>query len=223
MRLFVAVVASAGLLSCGTDRMTTVQPETTSFAASDTRPAPAPQPVVVRSAIVPDDPEPLAEPVTAPMPARKRVHATMEPIEDDEPASTPAVTSTSSTPTPTPTPATPLAATTAAAAPAIGAPATSAVAEEPAAAAPSSITPPPAVAADAAGPADDGAAKAPPPSSVFNDPSSWLKDPKAFLQASIGGIPLWIVVLLGLLALISLVLAFRGKKKPEPKEEPVAG
>jgi hypothetical protein len=89
---------------------------------------------------------------------------------------------------------------------------------EPAAEAPpTAITPPPAVETPAATPSTE-----PPPSSILNNPSEWLKDPGALLQASIGGVPLWLVVLLAVLAIISLLVGFgRSKDKPE-KEEPVA-
>ena len=92
---------------------------------------------------------------------------------------------------------------------------------------PTSITPPaetPATTEPAADAARDTATdKAKPPSSVFANPSSWLKDPKALLQASIGGFPLWLVVLVALLAFISLVIGFRGKKSPEPATAEVGG
>jgi hypothetical protein len=89
---------------------------------------------------------------------------------------------------------------------------------EPAAEAPpTAITPPPAVETPAATPSTE-----PPPSSILNNPSEWLKDPGALLQASIGGVPLWLVVLLAVLAIISLLVGFgRSKDKPE-KEEPAA-
>jgi hypothetical protein len=70
---------------------------------------------------------------------------------------------------------------------------------------------------------DDASDKAKPPSSIFANPSSWLKDPKALLQASIGGFPLWLVVLLVLLAFISLVVGFRGKKSPPPATAEIGG
>jgi len=95
---------------------------------------------------------------------------------------------------------------------------------------PTSITPPAATpeAAPSTTPAAEAAKdnqvdKAKPPSSIFASPSSWLKDPKALLQAKIGGFPLWLVVLLVLLAFISLVVGFRGKKSPPPATAEMGG
>jgi hypothetical protein len=91
---------------------------------------------------------------------------------------------------------------------------------------PTSITPPatpPETAPATEAAKDDASDKAKPPSSIFANPSSWLKDPKALLQASIGGFPLWLVVLLVLLAFISLVVGFRGKKSPPPATAEIGG
>jgi len=235
-RSVLLLAVSLSLLACETVQ-TTTKPLDASPPAADVQAPPAPrEPIVVRSDIVPDDPVPVAAtPVAKPKPVSRIVAsavvpdevaapdpvaaveaapARQDPVTPPAPAaevSKPAVTEPA--PTATVAPATPAAP----AAPTVTADASSPSPEPAAEAPPTAITPPPAAETQAATPSTE-----PPPSSILNNPSEWLKNPAALLQASIGGVPLWLVVLLAVLAIISLLVGFgRSKDKPE-KEEPVA-
>jgi hypothetical protein len=237
------LAVSLSLLACETAQTTTKPLDASPPAAEVQAPPPAPrEPIVVRSDIVPDDPEPVAAtPVASPKPARRVVASAVVPDEVAAPDPVAAVEAAPARPDPVtpPTPApevnkpvvpepapaataTPAAPSTPAtpaapAAPTVTADASSPSPEPAAEAPPTAITPPPAVETPAATPSTE-----PPPSSILNNPSEWLKDPGALLQASIGGVPLWLVVLLAVLAIISLLVGFgRSKDKPE-KEEPAA-
>lgn len=76
------------------------------------------------------------------------------------------------------------------------------------------ITPP--VAEEPAAPAVDSAK---PTGSLIGDLLAWVRDPNGPLQTPVGGMPLWLVGLLGFLALLALFVAFRGgsdSKREEP-------
>ena len=224
-KILVMLAASLVLASCETTQ-TVVKPPESAPVTVEAPPLSVPPstPRVVRSAIVPDDPEPVV-----------KTAAVMQPIVEEEDAASPVATPervivprVTATPAPKPTtapvsapvapaevivPPTTVGAGAAAAAASIAPPA--ALAEEPAAAPPTGITPAESIkttdAPSAAPPATEL-----PPSSLFNDPAAFLKDPKALLQAKIGGVPLWLVALFVLLAFISLVIGFSGRKAPEP-------
>ena len=225
-KILVLLAASLVLASCETTPTVVQPPESAPViveappptAAPSTPPsAPPSAPRVVRSAIVPDDPEPVIKTAAVMRPIMDEEYAS--PVASPERATAPSV---APTPAPKPAPAEVPAAVivppsavgvAAAAAPAIVPPA--ALVEEPAAAPPTGITPAESIkTADA--PSATPAATQPPPSSLFNNPAAFLKDPKALLQAKIGGVPLWLVALFVLLAFISLVIGFRGRKSPEP-------
>ncbi len=225
-RSVLLLAVSLSLLACETVQ-TTTKPLDASPPAADVQAPPAPRErIVVRSDIVPDDPVPVAAtPVARPKPARRVVASAVVPDEVAAPdpvaavEAAPEVNKTAvAEPAPAATaekatPATPAAP----AVPTVTADASSPSPEPAAGAPPTAITPPPAAETRAATPSTE-----PPPSSILNNPSEWLKNPGALLQASIGGVPLWLVVLLAVLAIISLLVGFgRSKDKPE-KEEPVA-
>lgn len=235
-RSVLLLAVSLSLLACETVQTTTKPLDASPPAAEVQAPR---EPIVVRSDIVPDDPEPVAAtPVARPKPARRVVASAVVPDEVAAPDPVAAVEAAPAKPEPvtapapapevnTPAVAEPAPAATAApatpatppapAAPTVTADASSPSPEPAAEAPPTAITPPPAAETPAATPSTE-----PPPSSILNNPSEWLKDPGALLQASIGGVPLWLVVLLAVLAIISLLVGFgRSKDKPE-KEEPVA-
>ncbi|MEQ1755388.1 MAG: hypothetical protein ABL973_14800 [Micropepsaceae bacterium] len=203
-------------------------PQSTESELVATAATPRPQPVVVRSEIVPDDPEPAvtpaAQPATHSKPAIARATAS-RPVVSDEPASTEAkpvpAPAAVAEPKPASKPA-PAAASSSEPAP-VQPPAASTPATPPstpeAAAPPTSISPPETAADTATGPSASKTEQ--PPTSIFSGSSSWLKDVQARLQAPIGGMPLWLVVSFALLAFISLVMGFRGKKAPELKDEPL--
>lgn len=223
------MVASLALSSCGTVKTSTATLEAQPPASTETQVAvatPQPAPQVVKSPVVPDDPEPEVPAASGrKVPAITTASTVKAPVVADEPASP---ESKPVPPTPASKPAVSASATPAkpAEAPAVKPAPDKPAATEPAPvetppaaeAPPTSITPP--ATAPATPPAeaarDEGADKAKPPTSIFASPSSWLKDPKALLQASIGGFPLWLVVLLVVLAFISLVIGFSGKKSPPP-------
>ena len=76
------------------------------------------------------------------------------------------------------------------------------------------ITPP--AATEPAAPAVDSAK---PTGSLIGDLLAWVRDPNGPLQTPVGGMPLWLVGLLGFLALLALFVAFRGgsdSKREEP-------
>jgi len=53
------------------------------------------------------------------------------------------------------------------------------------------------------------------------DPNALLKDPHAALQTTVAGMPLWLVLCFGALALLSLVIGFSGPRdRDEPRDEP---
>ncbi len=208
-KILVLLAASLVLASCETTP-TVVKPPEIAPVIVEAPPPSAPR--VVRSAIVPDDPEPVIKTAAVMQPIMEQEDAS--PVATPERATAPVVVPT---PAPKPAPAEVIippasggaGATVATAAP----PAT--LAEEPAAAPPTGITPAESIkTADA--PSATPPVTEPPPSSLFNDPAAFLKDPKALLQVKIGGVPLWLVVLFVLLAFISLVIGFRGRKSPEP-------
>jgi len=241
------LAVSLSLLACETAQTTTRSLDVSAPVAEVQAPPPVVprEPIVVRSEIVPDDPVPaVATPIAKPKPARRVVASAVVPDEVAAPDPVAAVEAAPARPDPvtppapapevskpvatepapdvtaapavTANPATP-ATPAAPAAPTVTADASSPSPEPAAEAPPTAITPPPASETPAATPST-----VPPPSSILNNPSEWLKDPGALLQASIGGVPLWLVVLLAVLAIISLLVGFgRSKDKPE-KEEPVA-
>ena len=251
------MVASLALVSCGTVKTSTATleatpqaaPETT-VAVATTSPAPAAT-LVVKSPVVPDDPEPVVAPAAPKAESVKKTPAIVTaevaqppvaaPVVAEEPASPESKPVPAPAPVSKPVPEKPAAEAAPAPVKVAEVPAAKPAAEKPVApvsapaepapaaeAPPTSITPPAATpeTAPATTPAaakDDAADKAKPPSSIFANPSSWLKDPKALLQASIGGFPLWLVVLLVLLAFISLVVGFRGKKSPPPATAEIGG
>jgi hypothetical protein len=53
------------------------------------------------------------------------------------------------------------------------------------------------------------------------DPDALLKDPRAALQTTVAGMPLWLVLCFGALALLSLVIGFSGpRERDDPRDEP---
>ena len=152
---------------------------------------PAPrQTLVVRGDIVPDEPAPA--PARAAAAGRSRAAAiATAPSVSDPVAEVPAP---ASDPAATPEVA-PL----------------DAPASEEALTTPTAITPPASV-----DPQLDDA----PVSSVGFKPQSLLKDPVAALQTTVGGMPLWLVVAFGLLAIISLAIGFSGPREAETRDEP---
>jgi hypothetical protein len=53
------------------------------------------------------------------------------------------------------------------------------------------------------------------------DPAALLKDPAGTLQTtSVAGMPLWLVVVFGVLAIISLVIGFSGPREQDSRDEP---
>lgn len=214
------VAVSLSLLACETVQTTTKPLDASPPAAEVTLAPPAPrEPVIVRSDIVPDDPAPV--PVAKPKPARRVMASAIVPDEATAPDPVASVETAPAKPevAPPPLSATPDPALATIAKPEPGPAAATLTPETPATSAPpTTITPPPGTPeTPTATPSSE-----PPPSSILNNPSEWLKDPGAVLQASIGGVPLWLVVLLAVLTIISLLVGFgRSKDKPE-KEEPVA-
>ncbi len=218
-KVLVLLAASLILASCETTQTVTTPPEVADAAepAPEVMAPPAKR-IVIQSAIVPDDPVPA--PVSARKPRAKpavTASAVRSPVIEDEVASP--VTAPPPKPaaiaTPDPIVAKPAPAIVAVAPPVPATPAP-APAELSAVAPPDPIAPSDSISvADVPGATTDPVAE-PPPSSLFNDPAALLKDPKAFLQAKIGGMPLWLVVLFALLAFMSLVIGFRGRKEPEP-------
>ncbi len=215
-KILALLAASLVLASCETTQTVVNPPESAPVIVEAPPPSVAPSaPRVVRSAIVPDDPEPVI-----------KTAAVMQPIMEEEGASPVTAPERATAPRVAPTPAPKPAAAEVPAAvivppSAVGVAASSAIVppaalvEEPAAAPPTGITPSESIkTADA--PSVTPTATQPPPSSLFNNPAAFLKDPKALLQAKIGGVPLWLVALFVLLAFISLVIGFRGRKSPEP-------
>lgn len=202
-KILALLAASLVLASCETTQTVVNPPESAPVIVEAPPPSVAPSaPRVVRSAIVPDDPEPVI-----------KTAAVMQPIMEEEGASPVTAPERATAPRVAPTPAPKPAAAEVPAA--VIVPPSAALVEEPAAAPPTGITPSESIkTADA--PSVTPTATQPPPSSLFNNPAAFLKDPKALLQAKIGGVPLWLVALFVLLAFISLVIGFRGRKSPEP-------
>ncbi len=53
------------------------------------------------------------------------------------------------------------------------------------------------------------------------DPSALLKDPAGTLQTTtVAGMPLWLVVAFGVLAIISLIIGFSGPRESDSRDEP---
>lgn len=204
LRVALLMVAVAGLSACGTTSSTTTssgEPEvvapttTTASAALDTK-----APLVVRGPVVPDDPEPVVTP-------RKRVN-TASVAPSVEPEASPAVVEepssevskpvTSAKPEKAPV-APPVKTADAAELPKPTEPLSTDAAPTPSDTAPSST---PAVV--------ESAPTSPAPSATK---PSLFSNPGAFMQATIGGFPIWLAGLIGLVLLVALAVAFGGRRK----------
>lgn len=221
-KIFLLLAASFSLAACETAHTVTKPLDAAPpviEAASEAPPAIAREPVIVRSAVVPDDPveapapapEPVVHPVHKPKPKPVIVTASVAgPDLADEPAAPVSAPVHPVKPTIVVKPAPVVKHADAAEPP--PAVVTPPVTPPPAATPPTSITPPPVAAPPAAEP--------PPPSALNVSPGwlpkTWPKEPRKLLQVPIAGMPLWLVVLFVLLAFISLVIGFRGKKAAEP-------
>lgn len=164
----------------------TQQSVTTSAPSPASKPAPR-QTLVVRSDIVPDEPE------VAPARARARQAAAIDlpagPAMADPASEVPAQDTPPVADGTLPDPA---------------------ATDQPAITSPTPIT---------SAPADPQPENGPGTTMGF-DLQSLMKDPAAALQTSVGGMPLWLVVAFGLLAIISLVIGFSGPREDETRDEP---
>lgn len=221
------LVASMSVLSCGSVRTVTptleVLPPATEVKSETVGAGPASQAtIVVKSPIVPDEPEPVIAAARTSAPSVEKSGVV------DEPAPVVSVPVPAAKPAPAPKPApvkvaeaVPLIPLVVTVKPATPVPTPQAAVAAPATAADAAEAPPTTISPPASAPPTDATKsvaeeKSKPPVSIFSDPSAWLKDPKALLQAKIGGYPLWLVVLVVLMAFFLLVLGFRGRKSPQP-------
>jgi hypothetical protein len=205
-RFALLMVAVAGLAACESTKAVDTSPPSQPVAVQAT--PPSTENLVVRSPIVPDDDVVVADATPAP---KKRVKsasayvADPDPVDVAEPAAPvskpekpakPAKTDTADAKDtksePAPVTTADASSTPPPASPSDGAP-------TPADTAPDSTTP-----TTDATPAADGAA----PKSIFSDPSS-------FMQAQIGGFPVWLVALVGIVLLLALVVGLGGRRKTE--------
>lgn len=162
-----------------------------SAAGSSASPAQATKPVPRQTIVVRGEIVP-DEPETAVLPARRQL-ASITPVPADPAVTPPAVETTATDPAPTD-----------------GIVPDAAVTEQPASTPPTPITPAPV----------DPQAENAPNSTMGFDMQSFLKDPVAALQTSVGGMPLWLVVTFGLFLIISLVIGFSGSGRAESRDEP---
>ena len=202
-RIALALVAILGLAGCGTTATTT-----SSESPSSTAPAPAmttsdlQAPKVVRGPIVPDDPEPAVAPRNkrAKLVTADASSSEQETAAADEPASEISKLAK---------PEKPAKAVTADAAP----PVKTADASEPVKPeAPADAGPTPADTAPSTTPAVVESAPTSPAPDAAAKPSIF-SNPSAFMQATIGGFPIWIAGLIGLVLLVALAVAFGGRRK----------
>jgi uncharacterized membrane protein len=202
-RFALLMVAVAGLAACESTKAVDTSPPSQPVAVQ----APAPsssEPRIVRSPIVPDDDVVVADNY---VPKKRVKTASVAPVSDPDPADVPDTAAASRPETPAKpdkadTKAEPAPVTTADASSATppATPADTDGAPTPADTAPDSATP----TTDATPAAGDGTT----PKSMFSDPSS-------FMQAQIGGFPVWLVALVGIVLLAALIIGLGGRKKPD--------
>jgi len=206
-RFALLMVAVAGLAACESTKAVDTSPPSQPVAVQAT--PPSTEPLVVRSPIVPDDDVVVADSTPAP---KKRVKSASAYIADPDPVDVAEPAAPVSKPE---KPSKPEKADTANAkdakdAKSDPAPVTTADASSTPPATPSDGAPTPAdTAPDStapttdATPAADGTAK-----SIFSDPSS-------FMQAQIGGFPVWLIALVAIVVLAALIVGLGGRRKPE--------
>ena len=203
-RIALLMVAVAGLAACESTKAVSTAPATP--VAVETQTTQDTTPRIVRSPIVPDDDVEVASYT----PPKKRVKsastfaADPDPVDVAEPAAPVSKPEKPSKPEkadakeakdtksePAPVTTADASSTPPPASPSDGAP-------TPADTAPDSAAP-----TTDATPAADGTAK-----SIFSDPSS-------FMQAQIGGFPVWLIALVGIVVFAALILSLGGRRKPE--------
>ena len=209
-RFVLLMVAAAGLAACESTKA--VDTSTPAQPVAVQAPAPSVEGRVVRSPIVPDDDVVVADATPTP---KKRVVRESEPVADPDPADIAEPAAPVSKPE---RPAKPDNKTETADAnkdakdaKSEPAPITTADASAPPPASPSDGAPTPAdTAPDTAAPTTDAT-----PAADGTAPKSMFSDPSAFMQAQIGGFPVWLIAAVGVVLLLALVVALGGRKKSE--------
>lgn len=207
-RFVLLMVAAAGLAACESTKA--VDTSTPAQPVAVQAPAPSVEGRVVRSPIVPDDDVVVAD--ATPTPKRRVVResapvADPDPVDIAEPASPVSKPDKPAKPAKTET----ADATDAKDAKSEPAPITTADASAPPPATPSDGAPTPTdTAPDTAAPTTDAT-----PAADGTAPKSMFSDPSAFMQAQIGGFPVWLIALVGVVLLLALVVALGGRKKSE--------
>lgn len=204
-RFVLLMVAAVGLSACESTKA--VDTSTPAQPVAVQAPAPPVEGRVVRSPIVPDDDVVVADATPTP---KKRIVRESEPVADPDPVDVAEPASPVSKPE---KPAKPDKAETADAKDAKSEPApiTTADASAPPPASPSDGAPTPTdTAPDTAAPTTDAT-----PAADGTAPKSMFSDPSAFMQAQIGGFPVWLIALVGIVLLLALVVALGGRKKSE--------
>lgn len=204
-RFVLLMVAAVGLSACESTKA--VDTSTPAQPVAVQAPAPSVEGRVVRSPIVPDDDVVVADATPTP---KKRVVRESAPVADPDPVDVAEPASPVSKPE---KPAKPDKAETADAKDAKSEPApiTTADASAPPPASPSDGAPTPTdTAPDTAAPTTDAT-----PAADGTAPKSMFSDPSAFMQAQIGGFPVWLIALVGIVLLLALVVALGGRKKSE--------
>lgn len=204
-RCVLLMVAAVGLSACESTKA--VDTSTPAQPVAVQAPAPSVEGRVVRSPIVPDDDVVVADATPTP---KKRIVRESEPVADPDPVDVAEPASPVSKPE---KPAKPDKAETADSKDAKSEPApiTTADASAPPPASPSDGAPTPTdTAPDTAAPTTDAT-----PAADGTAPKSMFSDPSAFMQAQIGGFPVWLIALVGIVLLLALVVALGGRKKSE--------
>jgi hypothetical protein len=207
-RFVLLMVAAAGLAACESTKA--VDTSTPAQPVAVQAPAPSVEGRVVRSPIVPDDDVVVADATPTP---KRRVVRESAPVADPDPVDIAEPASPVSKPD---KPAKPAKTETADAtdtkdAKSEPAPITTADASAPPPATPSDGAPTPTdTAPDTAAPTTDAT-----PAADGMAPKSMFSDPSAFMQAQIGGFPVWLIALVGVVLLLALVVALGGRKKSE--------
>lgn len=208
-RFVLLMVAAAGLAACESTKAVDTSAPAQPVAVQTS--APPVEGRVVRSPIVPDDDVVVAD--ATPTPKKRPVKTESEPVADPDPVDVAEPAAPVSKPD---KPAKPAKTETADAkdakdAKSEPAPITTADASAPPPASPSDSAPTPTdTAPDTAAPTTDAT-----PAADGKAPKSMFSDPSAFMQAQIGGFPVWLIALVGVVLLLALVVALGGRKKSE--------
>jgi hypothetical protein len=211
-RFVLLMVAVAGLAACESTKAVDTSPPSQPVAVQAT--PPSTENLVVRSPIVPDDDVVVADATPTP---KKRVKSESAYVADPDPVDVAEPAAPVSKPDKPAKPAKPAKADTADAKDAKDAKSDSA----PVTTADASSTPPPASPSDGAPtPADTAPDSATPttdatPAADGAAPKSIFSDPSSFMQAQIGGFPVWLVALVGIVLLLALIVGLGGRRKPE--------